>query len=144
MVGARTCVTGLVVALAAGCGGSGEGEINRESIASCLREANFVVSTNPADAFSFNLDSAVSEPVWKREGLVASIRDNDVALLAVTGKGVSVTGGSDEAGLAFSVAEMGLEEQEAKDLLKRYGNVVVEWSETPTDEETQTLQGCVA
>jgi hypothetical protein len=143
MVGARTCVT-VVVALAAGCGGSGEGEINRESIASCLREASADVSTSPEDAFSFSLDSAVSEPVWEREGLVASIRDNDVALLAVTGEGVSVTGGRDEASLAFSVAEMGLEEQEAEDLLERYGNVVVEWSETPTDKETQTLQSCVS
>jgi hypothetical protein len=54
-----------------------------------------------------------------------------------------VTGGSDEAGLAFSVAEMGLEGQ-AEDLLKRYGNVVVEWGETPTDEQTETLEGCVS
>jgi hypothetical protein len=143
MVGARTCVT-VAVALAAGCGGTGEGEINRESIASCLREANADVSTNPADASFFSLDSAASEPVWEREGLVASIQDNEVALLAVTGEGASVTGGRDEASLAFSVAEMGLEEQEAKDLLKRYDNVVVEWSEAPTDEETQTLQSCVS
>jgi hypothetical protein len=28
-------------------------------------------------------------------------------------------------------------------VLKRYGNVVVEWSETPTEEETETLEGCV-
>jgi hypothetical protein len=144
MVGRRTCVAGLVVALAAGCGGSGEGEINRESIGSCLRDANADVSTNPEDAFPFGLDSAVSKPVWAREGLVASFGENVVALLAVTGEGVSVTGGSDEASLAFSVAEMGLEGQEAKDLLKRYGNVVVEWRDTPTDEETQTLQGCVS
>jgi hypothetical protein len=38
---------------------------------------------------------------------------------------------------------MGLEGQ-AEDLLKRYGNVVVEWGETPTDEQTETLEGCVS
>jgi hypothetical protein len=64
-------------------------------------------------------------------------------VLAVTGEGVSVTGGGDEAGLAFSIAETGLEGQ-AEDLLKRYGNVVVEWGEKPTDEQTETLEGCVS
>jgi hypothetical protein len=29
-------------------------------------------------------------------------------------------------------------------VLKPYGNVVVEWSETPTDEQTETLEGCVS
>lgn len=141
MVGGRTCVTGFALALAAGCGGGG-GEISRESIASCLREADAEVSTSTEDGF-FYLYSAVSETVWEREGLEASIGDNDVAVLAVTGEGVSVTGGSDEAGLAFSVAEMGLKGR-AEDLLKRYGNVVVEWGETPTDEQTETLAGCVS
>jgi hypothetical protein len=142
MVGGRTCVTGFALALAAGCGG---GEISRESIASCLREADAEVSTNTDDGF-FYIYSAVSEPVWEREGLVASIGDNDVAALAVTGGGDSVTGGRDEAGLAFSVAEMGFEGQEtpSEDLLKRYGNVVAEWSETPKDEESETLEGCVS
>jgi hypothetical protein len=140
MVGGRTCVTGFALALAAGCGDGG-GEISRQSIASCLREVDAEVSTN-TDGF-FYLYSAVPEPVWEREGLVASIGDNDVAVLAVTGEGVSVTGGSDEAGLVFSVAETGLEGQ-AEDLLKRYGNVVVEWGESPTDEQTETLEGCVS
>jgi hypothetical protein len=99
MVGGRACVTGVALALAAGCGGDG-GEISRESIASCLREADAEVSTNKQDGF-FYLYSAVPEPVWERDGLAASIGDNDVAVLAVTGEGVSVTGGSDEAGLAF-------------------------------------------
>ena len=64
MVGGRTCVTGLALALVAGCGG---GEISRESIASCLREADAEVSTNKQDGF-FYLYSAVLEPVWEREG----------------------------------------------------------------------------
>ena len=142
MVGGRTCVTGLALALVAGCGGGGGGEISRESIASCLREADAEVSTNKQDGF-FYLYSAVPEPVWEREGLAASIGDNDVAVVAVTGEGVSVTGGSDEAGLAFSVAEMGLKGR-AEDLLKRYGNVVVEWGEIPTDEQTEALEDCVS
>ena len=54
-----------------------------------------------------------------------------------------MTGGSDEAGLAFSVAEMGLKGR-AEDLLKRYGNVVVEWGEIPTDEQTEALEDCVS
>jgi hypothetical protein len=142
MVGGRTCVTGFALALAAGCGGGDGGEISRESIASCLREADAEVSTT--EVGFFYLYSAVSEAVWEREGLVASFEDNnDVAVLAVTGEGVSVTGGSDEAGLAFSIAEMGLEGQ-AEDLLKRYGNVVVEWGEKPTNEQTETLEGCVS
>ena len=141
MVGGRTCVTGLALALVAGCGEAG-GEISRESIASCLRESDAEVSTNKQDGF-FYLYSAVPEPVWEREGLAASIGDNDVAVLAVTGEGVSVTGGSDEAGLAFSVAEMGLKGR-AEDLLKRYGNVVVEWGEIPTDEQTEALEDCVS
>ena len=66
-----------------------------------------------------------------------------MAVVAVTGEGVSVTGGSDEAGLAFSVAEMGLKGR-AEDLLKRYGNLVVEWGETPTDEQTEALEDCVS
>ncbi len=142
MVGGRTCVTGLALALVAGCGGGGGGgEISRESIASCLREADAEVSTNKQEGF-FYLYSAVPERVWEREGLAASIGDNDVAVVAVTGEGVSVTGGSDEAGLVFSVAEMGLKGR-AEDLLKRYGNVVVEWGEIPTDEQTEALEDCV-
>ena len=32
----------------------------------------------------------------------------------------------------------------AEDLLKRYGNVVVEWGEIPTDEQTEALEDCVS
>ena len=50
--------------------------------------------------------------------------------------------GSDAERLVPS-AELLYEGMEApsEDVLKRYGNVLVEWSETPTDEET--LEGCV-
>ena len=131
-------MAGFALALVAGCGAGG---INRDSIASCLREADADVSTKSQDGF-FRLYSAVPIRVWEREGLAASIGDNTVAAVAVTGEGASVTGGTDEAGLVFSAAEMGLGDQ-AEELLKRYGNVVVEWSETPTDVQTETLEDCV-
>jgi hypothetical protein len=69
---------------------------------------------------------------------VASIGDNDVAF--------AVTGSGDEADAYFSLVEMAFEAREtpSEDVLEPYGNVVVEWSETPTDEETQTLEGCVS
>jgi hypothetical protein len=63
---ARTCVTGFVLALAAGCGG---GEISRESIASCLREADVGVTTNTDDGFFY----LYGDPSWERAGFVVSI-----------------------------------------------------------------------
>jgi hypothetical protein len=95
MVVGRTCTTGFVLALAAGCGG---GEISRELIASCLREADAEVSENQ-DGGYFHLSASLPDPDWEREGLVASIGDNDVAVLAVTGAGTT------EADTAFSLAE---------------------------------------
>jgi hypothetical protein len=134
---------GIVLVLAAGCGG---GEISRGSITSCLREADAEVSESQ-DGGYFHLSASLPDPDWEREGLVASIGDNDVAVLAVTGGGDYTSGsGDDAADVAFSLAEMGFEAQETPsgDVLKQYGNVVVEWSETPTDEQTETLEGCVS
>jgi hypothetical protein len=94
-----------VLALASGCGGSssGGGEINRESIASCLREAEAEVREANARGIRPHEDGFFhlyyDHPTWELEGLVASIEDNDVAVVAVTGED-SVTGGWDEAGMA--------------------------------------------
>jgi hypothetical protein len=81
------------------------------------------------DGGYFHLSASLPDP-WEREGLVASIADNDVAL--------AVAESGDDADAFAALAEQFFKNQEtsSEDVLKRYSNVVVEWSETPTDEET--------
>jgi hypothetical protein len=121
--------TGLVLAVA--CGGGGGGEATRESVESCLREANAEVTTNEDDLYS------IADPIWEGEGLVTTIGENDAAL--------AVMRSESDAQRLVSCAELFYEGMDtpSDDVLKWYGSVVVEWSEAPTDEETTTLEGCV-
>lgn len=124
--------TGLVLALAVACGGGGGDEPTRESLASCLREADAVVSTNVEDLTS------IAAPESGGEGLVATIGENTAA--------IAVMRSADDAqGLLDSTARLydavGLL---PTDLLRQYGKVAVAWGETPTEDETKTLEDCAS
>ena len=121
-----------MLALAVACGGGGGDEPTRESLASCLREADAVVSTNVEDLTS------IAAPESGGEGLVATIGENTAA--------IAVMRSADDAqGLLDSTARLydavGLL---PTDLLRQYGKVAVAWGETPTEDETKTLEDCAS
>jgi hypothetical protein len=106
----------------------GGGEVTRESIASCLRDADAEVSTNVEDLTS------IAVPGSGGEGLVATIGENTAA--------IAVMRSADDAqGLVASTARfydaLGLL---PTDLLRQYGKVAVAGGETPTEDETKTLE----
>jgi len=118
------------VAFTAACGG-GEGEATRESLASCLREADAEVSTNVEDL------NSIAAPDSGGEGLIVTLEENTAS--------IAVMRSADDArGLLDSTARVydavGLF---PTDLLRQYGNVAVAWGETPTENETETLEDCV-
>jgi hypothetical protein len=129
------CVAILVLAMAlVGCGGDGGGEVTHHALRACLEDEGARVSTASDDLYG-----VASDDVWEGDGMVVTIGENKAAVNVQRSE-------ADAERLRASAEQIGeafLEGAPLDDVLKQQGNVVVEWSESPTDEENATVEGCL-
>jgi hypothetical protein len=124
----------LVVALlAAGCGARSTKPFTAKGTIGCLKGKHFIVTTNPAQvgfiaAFADN------------GGIRATAQDGSVVTIAFTKDETTV----DDTAKAFrSHASAGLRPH-FDDVLRTNRNVVMVWTTTPSSEDDQNVQGCLA
>ena len=130
----RAAIAIVIPALvAAGCGARSAKPFTAKATIACLKGKAFTVSTNPAEV-GFIATFA------ENGGLRATSKSGNVVTIAFTKDETTV----DDTAKAFrSHASAGLRPH-FDDVLRTNRNVVMVWTTTPSSEDDQNVQGCLA
>ena len=126
------CLLLLLALLAAGCGGGGGTTYTAAGTAGCLRDKGFThVTQNPTKS----LIAAFAE----NGGIQARAADGNVLTIAFAADETQVP--STEA--AFRNQASPFYKKRMRDIMQSQGNAVMVWQTAPTQEQIDTVKGCL-
>ena len=116
----------------AACGGSSSGDKSYADVQSCL------VSRAPPAGLTTSTNKADMDTIAERAGLGAVVVSNDVQEIQVVVERSAGDAQTTEKAYGVFADAFG-----SRDNLKRYGNVVVAYTKTPSAAEQSVIEKCV-
>ena len=123
----------ILALLAAGCGARSAKPFTATATIGCLKDKDFTVSTNPAQV---GFIAAFAE----NGGIRATSQSGSVVTIAFTKDETTVQ----DTAKAFRTHASAALRPHFDDVLRTNRNVVMVWTTTPSSDDDQKVQGCLA